>query len=539
MSYEVRDRDLLARIGRLHTKSGTIETPLLFPVVNPTIQPIPPSELREKFGFEALITNAYILRKRFGEQPAKMGIHDFLNFNGVVMTDSGAYQLLIYGELDVKPEEIVAYQEQINVDIATILDVPTGWNVKRSYAEETVNETIRRAKELFKIKTRGDILWVGPIQGGRFTDLVVKSAREMGKLPFQIHALGSPTRVMENYRFDVLVDMIMAAKMNIPPDRPLHLFGAGHPMMFSLAVALGCDLFDSASYALYAKDGRYMTEMGTARLNELEYFPCSCPACSRSTPEDVRSMTKVERERFLAEHNLYACISEIKRIKQAIREGRLWEHLTARSYAHPSLLQAIKKLDKFKEFIERHSPVSKPSGLFFYSGIDLVRPEVVRHCIRLRERYTKPPKAEILILIPQTRVKPLHKTSEFKKLEKAIKKAFNYWPENIHVCAYDAPFGVIPMELDETYPLSQHETTFPLDAEIITYVAQQSADYVYRMDYRVVVLLHSPEDWGDAVLKAVEERCRVKGIKFKYFELKDDWEKMVANFLSELLGGKS
>ncbi|MEM1767270.1 MAG: tRNA-guanine transglycosylase, partial [Candidatus Bathyarchaeia archaeon] len=143
MSYEVRDRDLLARIGRLHTKSGTIETPLLFPVVNPTIQPISPSELWEKFGFEALITNAYILRKRFGEQPVKMGIHDFLNFNGVVMTDSGAYQLLIYGELDVKPEEIVAYQEQINVDIATILDVPTGWNVKRSYAEETVNETIR------------------------------------------------------------------------------------------------------------------------------------------------------------------------------------------------------------------------------------------------------------------------------------------------------------------------------------------------------------------------------------------------------------
>ncbi|MBC7130995.1 tRNA guanosine(15) transglycosylase TgtA, partial [Candidatus Bathyarchaeota archaeon] len=343
MSFEVKVKDLLARIGRLRTKSGTVETPLLFPVVNPSIQPITPRELREKFGLEALITNAYILKKRFKGQPVEKGIHDFLGFEGVVMTDSGAYQILVYGNVEISPEEIVTYQEQMNVDIATILDVPTGWNVTRKYAEETVAETTRRARQLFKTKTRDDILWVGPVQGGRFTDLVVKSASEMGKLPFHIHALGSPTKVMENYRFDILVDMIMAAKMTLPIDRPLHLFGAGHPMMFALAVALGCDLFDSAAYALYAKDGRYLTEMGTARLEELEYFPCSCPVCAGKTPEDVRGMADAERERFLAEHNLYACVAEIKRIKQAIRDGRLWEHLISRAHAHPSMLQAVKK----------------------------------------------------------------------------------------------------------------------------------------------------------------------------------------------------
>ena len=133
------------------------------------------------------------------------------------------------------------------------------------------------------------------------------SAKEMGTLPFQIHALGSPTEVMESYRFDVLVDMIMTAKMNLPSDRPLHLFGAGHPFMFSLAVALGCDLFDSAAYALYARDGRYMTENGTWRLNELEYFPCSCPKCSKATPKNVLSLPQPEKEVFLAEHNLYVC----------------------------------------------------------------------------------------------------------------------------------------------------------------------------------------------------------------------------------------
>ena len=150
----------------------------------------------------------------------------------------------------------------IDTDIATILDIPTGWDVTKGYARYTVKETLKRAKALKKMVTRNDLLWVGPVQGGQYLDLVAKSAKEMGKLPFQVHALGSPTPVMEQYKFDVLVDMIITAKMNLPPDRPLHLFGAGHPFMFSLAVALGCDLFDSAAYALFARQDRYLTESG-------------------------------------------------------------------------------------------------------------------------------------------------------------------------------------------------------------------------------------------------------------------------------------
>jgi len=77
---------------------------------------------------------------------------------------------------------------------------------------------------------------------------------------------------MERYNYPVLIDMIATTKRNLPLDRPLHLFGAGHPMMFSLAVALGCDLFDSASYALYAKDDRYLTTSGTLHINNYHIF---------------------------------------------------------------------------------------------------------------------------------------------------------------------------------------------------------------------------------------------------------------------------
>ncbi len=351
MSFEIKEKDLLGRIGKLKTKNGTVETPLLYPVINPSIQLVTPRKLKETFGFEAVITNAYILKKRFGDTVFKEGLHKLLDFDGAVMTDSGAYQILVYGEVDVSQKEIVAYQEGIGSDVATMLDIPTGWKVTKEQAQETVAETLRRAKDFFNLKTRDDILWVGPVQGGRHLDLVASSAIEMGKLPFQIHALGSPTEVMENYRYDVLAEMILTAKKGLPIERPLHLFGAGHPAMFSLAVALGCDLFDSAAYVLYARENRYMTENGTWRLNELDYFPCSCPRCASETPRALELKPKREQEVFLAEHNLYVCVAEMRRIKQAIRDGRLWEHTEMRVHNHPALLSALKKLRNHEDFL--------------------------------------------------------------------------------------------------------------------------------------------------------------------------------------------
>jgi len=535
MTFEIKERDLIARIGRLKTKSGTVETPLLFPVINPTIQPIPPRRIHEDFGFNALITNAYILKKHFQNQPAEKGLHNLLDFNGVIMTDSGAYQILVYGDIEISPEEIVKYQERIDTDIATILDWPTGWKVSRKHAEHTVNETLKRAKELFKTKTRKDALWVGPVQGGRHLDLVAKSALEMGKLPFQIYALGSPTEVMQSYRFDVLVDMIMTAKMNLPIEKPLHLFGAGHPLMFSLAIALGCDLFDSAAYAIYARENRYMTEYGTSRLNELEYFPCTCPKCTKTTPKEVLEMPTKERQTFLAEHNLYVSLAELKRIKQAIKHGRLWEHLELRAHGHPALLQALKRLKKYEDFIEKHSPAVKKSGIFFFNSIGLIRPEVVRHRKKLTERYSPPKKVKILLLMPQTRTKPFRKSKEIKEVTKFLRSAFSKHLNEVHICFYAAPFGVIPIELDEVYPLSQHEIALPLDKETINYVAKQTAHYISNTNYQTVVLLHDPENWNKNVLNTCKKTCLKKNIKFKYLNIKEKRSKTMLTSLERIL----
>jgi len=505
---------LLGRIGRLETDSGRVETPALLPVINPRIQLIKPKDLLNVFGCKALITNAYIIHKQYGSEAAERGVHKLLDYDGVVMTDSGAYQILMYGDVQVDDEEIVRFQEQIKPDIATILDIPTGWKVSKNHANRTVRETLRRAEKLWKIKTRSDILWVGPIQGGRYLDLVAKSALKMGELPFHIHALGSPTPVMEQYFFDLLADMIMAAKMNLPMNRPLHLFGAGHPFMLSLAVALGCDLFDSAAYALFARDCRYMTENGTSRLDELEYFPCSCSVCAKNNPKDLLEKPGEERQRLLAEHNLFVSFAELRLVKQAILEGRLWEHLELKAHTHPTLLQALKRLKKYEDCFEENGPVTKSRGLFFFDSIGLSRPEVVRHRKRLVDRYSAPDKAEILLLFPQTSSKPFHNAREWQGILSLIHENLGERSERVHVCVYSAPFGVVPLELDEVYPLSQHEVAVPLDNETIGYVAAQVEAYVERSNYEKVVLLEDPKTWGRRVSSACRRACKKKNVRF-------------------------
>jgi 7-cyano-7-deazaguanine tRNA-ribosyltransferase len=525
MLFEVRDRDLLARIGRIKTKSGTFATPALLPVINPAIQPIPLKKIREQFNCEAIITNAYILKKHFGDEAIQKGVHKLLDYDGVIMTDSGAYQSLIYGDIEATPEEIVMYQEKIDTDIATILDVPTCWEASRAQATKTVEKTLKRAKDLSRIKTRKDIAWVGPVQGGKHLNLIAKSAKEIGRLPFEIHALGSPTPVMERYLFDLLVDMIMTAKMNLPFERPFHLFGAGHPLTFGLVVALGCDLFDSAAYALYAREDRYMTDHGTIKLGKLQFFPCSCLICTKNNPKDMKETPKTERLKLLAQHNLYICFSEIRRIKQAIVEGRLWEYLEMKALSHPSLLQALKKLKKYEDYLEKHSPVTKKSGIFFFNSVGLSRPEVVRHRKRLLKNYKPPKGAKILVLLPQMETKPFHRSKEYKRLLDKTEHLLGGKMEKIHFCVYAAPFGVVPAEIDEVYPLSQHEISLPIDAETTDYVAKQVKNYIAKTTYKKIVLLETPKMWKGKIAAACKEVCRRKKRSLCIVKTQQPWSK--------------
>ena len=175
MAFELKDRDLMGRIGRIKTKGGIVETPAFMPVINPLTQIIPPKKMKKEFYVNIVITNSYIAKKNFGDVP-DLDIHKLIDYDGVVMTDSGAYQILVYGGVEVTQPEIIEYQRKIRSDIAVILDIPTGWDVPREKVEYTVDETLRRAEAAIPLIEGSEALWVGPVQGGSYLDLVVQLA---------------------------------------------------------------------------------------------------------------------------------------------------------------------------------------------------------------------------------------------------------------------------------------------------------------------------------------------------------------------------
>ena len=108
--FEIIKSDLAGRIGILHSNHGKIETPAYVPVIHPVKQIIPTEKIKE-IGFDLVITNAYITMKKFGQDATKRGIHDIINFDGAIMTDSGGYQVLEYGDVDVEPPEMAKFEK--------------------------------------------------------------------------------------------------------------------------------------------------------------------------------------------------------------------------------------------------------------------------------------------------------------------------------------------------------------------------------------------------------------------------------------------
>ncbi|WP_367344396.1 tRNA guanosine(15) transglycosylase TgtA [Methanomethylovorans sp.] len=431
--FEILHKDAAGRIGKLTTAHGVVETPTVMPVINPNIQTIKPSEMRD-FGAQMLITNSYIIyrKEELREKALKKGLHSLLDFDGPIMTDSGSFQLSVYGEVEVSNEQIVEFQQKIGSDIIVPLDIPTPPNVTREQAGSELEVTVQRLK-LARGLVKDDVLLAGPVQGSSYTDLREQCARTLSEVGFDVYPFGAVVPLLETYRYADLVDVIIAGKKGLDPSAPVHLFGAGHPMMFALAVSLGCDLFDSAAYALYAKDRRYIYTTGTYHVDQLQYLPCSCPVCASHTAEQLKRSSNCQD--LLARHNLYITFEEMRLVKQSIREGKLLELVEQRCRAHPRLLLALKQMYKYSDWLEQHDPASKST--FFYCGPESSkRPEVLRFSRRLG-RFSLEGKA--LIRATPTRVDH----------------------EYDHVLIFSPPFGAFPQELSETYPFNAESVHIP------------------------------------------------------------------------------
>lgn len=481
--FELQGYDAGGRLGELTIPSAgaTVETPALLPVINPHHETIAPGRL-EEFGAQMLITNSYVI---YGSDEVRKpainnGLHDLLEFDGPIMTDSGSFQLAEYGEIDVTTREILDFQRTIGSDIGTPVDIPTPPDVERDRARRELESTQERLDTAAAFEP-GEMLVTAPIQGSTYPDLRERAARDAAETGLDVFPIGAVVPLLNEYRFADMIDVVAAAKRGLPADAPVHLFGAGHPMMFALAVALGCDLFDSAAYALYARDDRFLTVRGTRHLEDLDHFPCSCPICSTHTPAALRSMPDHERIEKIAAHNLHVSFAEIRRIKTAISQGNLLELLEARARSHPRMLDGYRTLLDHADQLETTDPASK-DAFFYLSGESSRRPEVRRHHDRLARIA---PDGDILLQVSDT-----DPDGEFDEI----------W-------TVAPPFGPIPPELEQTYPLTP-ELPDRTDRAATRMAARAIARLAEETEASLTL---SHDGWSDGALAFVPASVTVRG----------------------------
>ncbi len=479
MDFEIKYKDAMGRIGEFTTPHGTVKTPALMPVVHPGKQTLDV----KKFGAEIVITNSYIIYKseELTKKALEEGVHSLIDFPGTIETDSGSFQLSVYGDIDITNEEVIKFQEDIGTDIGTSLDIPTAPYVKRSKAEEDLEITIKRAKEAADV--RSNLMLNSVVQGSTFPDLRQSCAEEIAKLDFDIYPIGAVVPLMEMYKYSDLVDAVMYSMRGLPENKPRHLMGAGHPMLFALAVAMGCDLFDSAAYILYANKNRFMMPDGTLKLDDLHEMPCSCRVCTEYTVDQLRDMDQKERSKLIAEHNLHISFAEIRRIRQAIIDGDLMKLVELRCRAHPYLLDGLRRLKEYQDDMQKLNPSSKKTA-FFYTGFEsLARPEVKRHLYKLNNVK---PRSKNLIVLPHTR-KPYNRyvyKEYFKKYDEKIPSFYttNNNTEvdysNSDIIVADIPFGIIPLGLDEFYPLAQNGSPAIPDEDSKIFLKEKLEEYM-------------------------------------------------------------
>lgn len=479
MDFEIKYKDAMGRIGEFTTPHGTVKTPALMPVVHPGKQTLDV----KKFGAEIVITNSYIIYKseELTKKALEEGVHSLIDFPGTIETDSGSFQLSVYGDIDITNEEVIKFQEDIGTDIGTSLDIPTAPYVKRSKAEEDLEITIKRAKEAADV--RSNLMLNSVVQGSTFPDLRQSCAEEIAKLDFDIYPIGAVVPLMEMYKYSDLVDAVMYSMRGLPENKPRHLMGAGHPMLFALAVAMGCDLFDSAAYILYANKNRFMMPDGTLKLDDLHEMPCSCRVCTEYTVDQLRDMDQKERSKLIAEHNLHISFAEIRRIRQAIIDGDLMKLVELRCRAHPYLLDGLRRLKEYQDDMQKLNPSSKKTA-FFYTGFEsLARPEVKRHLDKLNNVK---PRSKNLIVLPHTR-KPYNRyvyKEYFKKYDEKIPSFYttNNNTEvdysNSDIIVADIPFGIIPLGLDEFYPLAQNGSPAIPDEDSKIFLKEKLEEYM-------------------------------------------------------------
>jgi predicted RNA-binding protein len=201
-------------------------------------------------------------------------------------------------------------------------------------------------------------------------------------------------------------------------------------------------------------------------------------------------------------------MQEVDTIKEAIVEGRLWELVELRCRSHPSLLEALRRLGKHKLHLASAAPSTKRRGILFFDPVSLHRPEYTTQIERILHQYAPPREARIALLMPQT-----HHRSEYAG--KAPDTNTPKTQRGIHVCLYSPPYGLIPSELENSFPFSQTETQEDPDPETLKAMSESVQAYLAKnRNYEMLIFLHSGKRWQVRLMRMCKRACNRTKTRF-------------------------
>lgn len=342
-----------ARLGKLHTPHGTFDTPMFMPVGTlATVKTMSPEELKE-IGSQVILSNTYHLWLRPGEDIIEEagGLHQFMNWDQAILTDSGGYQVFSLSDLRkiteegvhfrnhlsgeklfLSPEKSIHIQNALGSDIMMAFDECPPYPAEHDYMKASVERTSRWAERCLEANLHPDRQALfGIVQGGEYEDLRRQSAQDLTSMDFPGYAVGG---LSVGEPKDVMNRVLDFTTPFLPRDKPRYLMGVGSPDSLIDGAIRGIDMFDCVLPTRIARNGTCMTSNGRLVVRNSKFSRdfspldenCDCHVCRNYSRAYIRHLVKANETfgfRLTTYHNLYFLLKLMKQVREAIKEDRL------------------------------------------------------------------------------------------------------------------------------------------------------------------------------------------------------------------------
>jgi queuine tRNA-ribosyltransferase len=349
-----KDRNTQARLGKITTAHGEVDTPNFIPVGTAgAVKTLTPDEVRSA-GTQIVLSNAYHLFIRPGAEIIKQagGLHSFMNWNGPILTDSGGFQVFSLAQLcKIKddgvefqshidgssffftPESIVEFQQILGSDIMMVLDECVPYPAQHDYVKRSVKLTTDWAKRSRLVPTDGCQQLFGIVQGGMYLDLRKEAAEQLVEIGFDGYALGG---LSVGEPRELMYEIVEFTIPMLPREKLRYLMGVGTVIDIFESIERGVDIFDCVVPTRNGRNGVAFTATGKMQIRNARYKnenvpideECACSCCKGYTRSYIHHLFKVNEIlglRLLSLHNITFYAKLMQNIRQAIKKDRFLE----------------------------------------------------------------------------------------------------------------------------------------------------------------------------------------------------------------------